>query len=121
MEGTDQAYGFKLGPAAKLDVPKLKLDWYRWVFGLGERPALLDARIKYYVSGPQEWRSADSFQDIPDSVSPLFLSSDGPAFVVYRSGWLTDAPQDTPADTFVSDPFDLRPLETERHRSNPRS
>lgn len=118
MEGTDQVYGLKFGPAAKLDVPKLKLDWYRWAFGLGEKPAFLDARIKYYVSGREEWRGAETLEDIRGKPRAFFLASDGSAVDLFRSGWMTDAPADTPADAFVSDPSDLRPLGTERRLSN---
>lgn len=118
MEGTDQVYGLKFGPAARLDVPKLKLDWYRWAFGLGEKPAFLDARIKYYVGGREEWRGAGSLEEAGGQPRAFFLASDGSAVDLYRSGWMTDAPSDTPADTFVSDPSDLRPLATERQLSN---
>ena len=48
---------------------------------------------------------------------PRYLASDGHATDVFRSGWLTDAAADTPSDRFTSDPFDLRPLETERRLS----
>lgn len=118
MDGTDQVYGLKFGPAARLDVPKLKLDWYRWTFGLGDKPAFLDARIKYYVSGSEEWRGADSIDDLPCRPRPCFLASSGEATDVFRSGWMTDEPGDSPADSFVSDPSDLRPLETETTLSN---
>jgi len=118
MDGTDQVYGLKFGPAARLDVPKLKLDWYRWAFGLGDKPAFLDARIKYYVSGSEEWRGADSIEDLPCRPRPCFLASSGEASDVFRSGWMTDEPGDSPADGFVSDPSDLRPLETETTLSN---
>lgn len=117
MDGTDQVYGLRFGPAAKLDVPKLKIEWYRWVFGLGEKPAFLDARIKYYVCDADEWRSGDSLDSIRGKPMPLFLASDGKATDIFRSGWLTDSAGDTPADGFVSDPFDMRPLETEKNLS----
>jgi hypothetical protein len=118
MDGTDQVYGLKFGPAAKLDVPKLKLEWYRWVFGLGERPAFLDSRIKYYVCGDDQWRGGHSLASVLGKPRSLFLASDGQAVDVFHSGWLGDSPVDTPADSFVSDPFDLRPLETESSLSN---
>lgn len=117
MDGTDQVYGLKFGPAAKLDVPALKLQWYRWVFGLGEKPSFLDSRIKYYVCEADEWRSGESLAGIRGDSKPFYLASDGQATDIFRSGWLTNASVDSPADTFVSDPFDLRPLEAEKHLS----
>lgn len=118
MDGTDQVYGLKFGPAARLDVPKLKLDWYRWAFGLGAKPDFLDAKVKLYVAGNEEWRSADSLDDTAAKREVLYLASDGHATDIYRSGSLTSASQDGPPDLFVSDPFDLRPLETETRLSN---
>ena len=118
MDGTDQVYGLKFGPAAKLDIPQLKIDWYRWVFGQGEKPAFLDARVKYYVAGAEDWRGADSLAEAIGPQRSHFLASDGSATDIYRSGWLQDDAADTPSDSFVCDPADLRPLETESQLSN---
>lgn len=118
MDGCDQVYGLKFGPAAALDVPKLKFDWYRWVFGHGEKPAFLDAPIKYYLTGNEEWRNAESLDSLCSKSRPLYLASDGKADDIFRSGWLADEIGNTPPDSFVSDPNDLRPLETESTLSN---
>ncbi|MFM7272548.1 MAG: CocE/NonD family hydrolase, partial [Gammaproteobacteria bacterium] len=118
MDGTDQVYGLKFGPAAKVDVPKLRIEWYRWAFGGGEKPAFLDARVKYYVAGPEDWRGADSLDEASRGQRSWFLASHGSATDVFRSGWMQPEPADTPADAFLSDPQDLRPLETETRLSN---
>ena len=118
MDGTDQVYGLKFGPEAKVDVPRLRMDWYRWAFGLGEKPAFLERRIRYYVAGEEKWRSADSLEQAFGSARNWFLASNGSATDVFRSGWMQTEAADTPADAFVSDPGDLRPLETETRLSN---
>lgn len=117
MRGTDRVYALQFGPAAKIDLYALKRRWYRWVFGMGDKPAFLDARVKHYLCEADEWRGADSLDALCGAPKPLFLASDGHATDIFRSGWLADAAADTPADSFVSDPFDFRPLETESRLS----
>jgi len=118
MDGTDQVYGLKFGPKANPGVHKIKVDWYRWVFGLGERPEFLDRRVKLYVSGREEWHGADSLDEVCGQPYAQYLASDGDATDIFRSGWLTAAVGDSPADQFACDPANLRPLETESNLSN---
>jgi uncharacterized protein len=115
MDGTDVVGGLTFGPQARLDFASLRLDWYRWIFGLGEQPQFLSRRVMYYMAGEEEWRGADSLEEASDGTRDWYLRSgpDGGARDVYRSGGLTESADASGADRFVADPFDTGIIELE--------
>ena len=56
--------GVEFGPASLLDLPQLHLDWYRWTMAGGAKPAFLKNSVAYYVMGAEEWRYADSLENV---------------------------------------------------------
>ena len=107
MDGTRTVGGLQFGPAGQVDMGAVRIQWYRWIFGLGEKPDFLSHRVMFYMGGAEEWRGADSLEAVTGAVRKWYLSS-GPegAQDIFHSGTLGLDPQEGPADYFVADPFD---------------
>jgi len=107
--------GLKLGNASMVDLNKLHLEWYDWTMKGGPQPEFLKKRVAYYVMGAEEWKYADSLDAISISAKRLYLSSDGTANDVFRSGSLDEnSPSQSVPDQYVYDPLDVRPADLER-------
>lgn len=102
--------GLTFGPASLLDLPQLHLDWYNWTMRDGKRPAFLSKPVRYYVTGAERWREADSLEGITASLRPFYLGSSGNgANDVLAAGALTPdqaATAAAPSDSYVYDPAD---------------
>jgi putative CocE/NonD family hydrolase len=107
--------GLKFGEASMLDLDKLHREWYDWTLKDGPQPEFLKKRVAYYVMGAEEWKYADSLEEIASGTRKLYLNSDaGGANDVFHSGTLDDeAPRQSRPDHYVYDPLDLRPAELE--------
>ena len=117
MDGAVDVSGLQLGPAAAINMAAIRLEWYRWIFGLGDKPNFLADRIVYYMTGAEEWRSAPSLEAIVGHTSEWFVGSAGSnAQSVFHSGKLTPEPQSNGHETFVADPFDSSIIEVELMR-----
>ncbi|HEX3664457.1 MAG TPA: CocE/NonD family hydrolase [Rhizomicrobium sp.] len=57
----DALPGYKLDPAAGIDMGALRYQWFDYVFGRGPKPAILQDRVNYEVMGANVWRHAPSF------------------------------------------------------------
>lgn len=104
--------GLEFGDAALLDLGELHLQWYAWTMGAGARPAFLRKRVAYYVMGAEEWRYADTLEDVTDGYQTLFLSSMGCATDVFSAGALTFRPGGSP-DSYTYDPREVDGPEVE--------
>jgi hypothetical protein len=102
--------GLTFGDASVVDLNRLHKGWYDWTMKGGPKPDFLKNRVAYYVPGAEAWKYADNVGSISNSTRTLYLSSDGHANDVFRSGRLTDQEpgQETP-DRYVYDPLDTRP------------
>lgn len=98
--------GMKFGEASLVDLPKLHLDWYAWTMQGGPKPAFLQKRVAYYVTGADVWRYADTLEAVTAESRVLYLDSTGVANDVYASGRLQPAPGAGPPDSYVYDPND---------------
>jgi uncharacterized protein len=106
--------GLTVGQASLIDIKKLHLDWYTWVMRGGPTPELLQKRVAYYVMGAEEWRYADSLQEITAHSLPLYLGSDGNPGDVYHSGQLSRrARAGASPDHYQYDPRDTTLTELE--------
>ncbi len=106
--------GLHFGPASLLDMNKLHKEWYDWTLKGGPKPEFLQKRVAYYVVGPgaEEWKYADSLEAIASEKRTLYLHSDGRANDVFHSGFLREEkPSQSPPDSYVYDPLDVRPAE----------
>ncbi|HEX4960931.1 MAG TPA: CocE/NonD family hydrolase [Thermoanaerobaculia bacterium] len=108
--------GLTFGEASVLDLNDLHKQWYDWTMKSGTKPAFLKKRVAYYVPGPgaEEWKYADSLEEIGAQKRTLYLGSDnGQANDAYHSGNLAEAKPAGAAqpDRWVYDPLDVRPGE----------
>jgi putative CocE/NonD family hydrolase len=105
--------GLKLGKASLLDMNALHRDWYDWTLKDGRKPEFLKARVAYYVTGPDEWRYADTLEAVTASHAEYFLDSDnGRANDVYASGRLESGRGTRGgSDRYVYDPLDVSAAE----------
>ncbi len=102
--------GLKFGPASLLDLNKLHTEWYDWTMKSGNKPGFLKKRVAYYVVPADEWKYADSLEDISHERLILHLSSNGTASGVFHSGDLKESANGSaPADRWLYDPLDTRP------------
>ncbi len=112
--------GLVFGPASLVDLNALHKAWYDWTMKDGPRPEFLKDRIAYYVVPADEWKYARRLDAIAKASRTLYLSSDGSAADVFRSGTLaTKTPGASPPDRYTYDPLDTRPaaIEAEEIRS----
>ncbi|MCG8434579.1 MAG: CocE/NonD family hydrolase [Gammaproteobacteria bacterium] len=106
--------GWKFGEASVLDLNALHKEWYDWTMKNGKKPAFLKKRVAYFVAGANEWKYADTLEDISNDTLVLYLDSDGRADSVFHSGMLKiSEPNGNETDSYVYDPLDLRPAELE--------
>ncbi len=108
--------GLTFGDASLLDMNKLHTDWYDWTMKNGAKPEFLKKRVAYYVMAADEWKYADTLENISNSTRTLYLDSDsGRANDVINSGRLGDSkPAGTQPDRYVYDPLDVRPAGLEK-------
>ena len=114
MEGSDRAAELVFGPAASVDLQKVKIDWYRWILSDGERPAFVSSPVTYYVCGVEEWRRADALDAASKDTLSLHLGSIGGANDVFHSGSLTEKTPNPGVDHFTIDLDDLDKTKVER-------
>ena len=102
--------GLKFGQASLLDLNKLHTEWYDWAMKGGAKPEFLKKRVAYYLVGAEEWKYADSLESISNAAKTLYLSSNGEAGDVFRSGTLTEVKPGASAmmDSWKYDPLDTR-------------
>lgn len=101
--------GVDFGPASLVDLNALHKAWYDWTLRDGTKPEFLRKRVAFYMlgKGADEWRYADTLEQITAENRPLYLGSQGGrANDVFASGHLdADAPrQRNESDRYVFDP-----------------
>jgi uncharacterized protein len=102
-----QVGGLEFGAASVIDISRLHLEWYAWVLGEGPRPAFLEKRVAYYVTGAECWRYADSLEEVTVSAQCLYLDSAGAAADdILSAGLLGPTPGGGPPDQYLYGPRD---------------
>jgi len=103
--------GLKFGQASVLDLNKLHAEWYDWTMKGGTKPEFLKKRVAYYLVGAEEWKYADRLESISNATKALYLSSNGEAGDVFRSGSLTERKAGSTAstDSWSYDPLNTKP------------
>lgn len=106
--------GLTVGPASLLDLRQLHLQWYDWTLKEGAKPEFLRKRVAYYVMGAEQWRYADTLEDVTARSLALYLDSHANANDVMHSGSLTlEDPGAGEPDCYVYDPRDVSLAELE--------
>ena len=100
--------GVKVGPASLVDLPRLHHEWYAWTLQGGPKPGFLQKNVAYYVMGAEEWRYADTLEEVTARSDSLYLHSTANPTDVFHSGILTGKlPDDEPRDHYTYDPRDV--------------
>ncbi|MGR4869618.1 CocE/NonD family hydrolase [Variovorax sp. LARHSF232] len=76
-----QLRGYTLDPAARVDLPELRYQWFDHVFKGAKKPSLLQDRVNYQVMGADQWRHAPALETPDRSRLRLYLDTrkrDGP-------------------------------------------
>ncbi len=68
-------YGHQVDPIALFDMTKVIYQWFDYILKNGPKPAILKDKINYEVMGANEWRSAPSINQMPNSWLTLYLTS----------------------------------------------
>lgn len=104
---TRELAGLTFGENSVIDIEKLHLDWFDWVFRDGERPAFLQDRVAYYVMESNEWKYAPSIEAVTNDTQTWYLSAAfGEADDVFHSGELETArPAHGGFNSYVYDPL----------------
>ena len=95
------------GPQAQFDIHDIIIRWFDYWLrgvdnGMDREPAL-----RYFVMGSCKWKTTDTWPPEGKAEGAYYLSSDGHANPVDKSGLLTTAaPDDEPCDTYTYDPND---------------
>jgi putative CocE/NonD family hydrolase len=81
---SDVVFGYKMDPAAQIDLGELRFQWFDYVFKAGPKPAILRDKINYEVMGANTWRHAPSIATMADRRLKLHLSDarTGPFFTL---------------------------------------
>jgi hypothetical protein len=84
----DSISGYRLDPAAKIDLTELRYRWFDYTLKGGTKPAILAGKINYEVTGANVWKHAASIAAMAPGQARYFLSAEaaGPAEHGYRLG-----------------------------------
>lgn len=70
----DVVAGYRIDPAAWINIRQLRFDWFDYVLKGGKRPALLADHVNYEVMGANQWKHAPSLAAMSNGTLRLFLS-----------------------------------------------
>jgi putative CocE/NonD family hydrolase len=72
----DTISGYKLDPAAKIDLTEVRYRWFDYTLKGGPKPAILADKINYQVTGANVWKHAPSLAAMATESARYFLSAD---------------------------------------------
>ena len=72
----DTISGYKLDPAAKIDLTEVRYQWFDYTLKGGAKPAILADKINYEVTGANTWKHAPSMAAMASGRARYFLSAD---------------------------------------------
>lgn len=97
--------GLDFGPESLVDMKELHLEWYDWIMKAGMRPAFLQDRFVYFVTGSNLWQHARDLQAATARTEVLSLSSlKTRGDSVAERGQLLNRASRQPSDRYVYDP-----------------
>jgi uncharacterized protein len=72
----DTIAGYKLDPAAKIDLTEVRYRWFDYTLKGAVKPAILADKINYEVTGANVWKHAPSLAAMATESARYFLSAD---------------------------------------------
>ena len=67
--------GYRRDPAALIDLVELRYQWFDYIFKGAPKPAILQDRVNYEVTGANVWKHAPSFAAMSASKLRLYLTA----------------------------------------------
>jgi putative CocE/NonD family hydrolase len=112
--------GIDFGAPSLVDMNRLHKEWYDWTMKDGAKPEFLKKRVAYYVLGAEEWKYADSLEEITAETRRYYLNStnESPNDVFHSGSLNSEKPAPSEPDTYIYDPLDTRPGELELEAGN---
>ena len=71
----DKLAGYKMDPAALVDLVALRFQWFDYTLKGGPKPALLQDRVNYEVTGADHWEHAPSIRAMAKSRLRFYLTN----------------------------------------------
>lgn len=68
--------GYKIDPVASIDLNKIWLEWFDYIFKNKPKPSFLKNKINYQVMGTNEWRSAKSMDVFENNKVKFYLNNE---------------------------------------------
>jgi putative CocE/NonD family hydrolase len=97
----DELAGYKLDPVALVDLEDLRYEWFDYILKGGPKPALLQDKVNYEVTGANCWKHAPTLAAMTNHKLRFYLSST-------RSGETYSLTNVKPAkDVFIAQTIDL--------------
>jgi putative CocE/NonD family hydrolase len=97
----DELAGYKLDPVALVDLEDLRYEWFDYILKGGPKPALLQDKVNYEVTGANCWKHAPTLAAMTNHTLRFYLSST-------RSGETYSLTNVKPAkDVFIAQTIDL--------------
>jgi predicted acyl esterase len=96
--------GYPLDGAAKIDLEELRYQWFDHVLKGKPRPALLEDKVNYEVTGANVWRHAPSLEAMARSTQRLNLGRDRTVAVDYKDR--SDVDRKVPGGKYLDVAFD---------------
>ncbi|MGH8287876.1 MAG: CocE/NonD family hydrolase [Steroidobacteraceae bacterium] len=72
----DLVHGYRMDPAAVVDLRTLELRWFAYLFLNDDKPALLARGVNFEVMGANAWQHADALDALAKSTVRLYLAAD---------------------------------------------
>jgi uncharacterized protein len=69
-------HGYRMDPAAAIDLRTLELQWFAYLFLNDPQPALVARGVNFEVMGGNTWRHADGLDDLAKGSVRLYLAAD---------------------------------------------
>ncbi|KFE96930.1 CocE/NonD family hydrolase [Chryseobacterium luteum] len=66
--------GYSVDTTSLIDIKKITYEWFDFILKSGKKPDILKNKINYEVMGANEWRSADSFENMHSEFLKFYLS-----------------------------------------------
>jgi uncharacterized protein len=67
--------GYRIDPVARMNIPRLRYEWFTYLFKNGPKPALLQDVVNYEVMGADKWGHAASIEQMSNAKLRLYLAS----------------------------------------------
>lgn len=80
--------GYRIDPAAQIDIGELRYQWFDYVLNGGPKPAILKDWINYEIMGANAWRHAPRLEAMGPTSLRLYLSPrrEGDGYGLVRGG-----------------------------------